>query len=217
MTAAILLLLLPPGSAAPPEICAQPLAPFDAGLLATAERGIAWLYGFEVRRLPARDLPREAWTEARQRHRADVLLDWLDRTVAAPEGCGMVVGFTAADISTTKEPYPDWGVFGLGTLGGPSCVASTFRLAGWPKKGAAPDLVARRTVKVVNHEVGHVLGLPHTDREACLMEDAHGSIATVDGETGLLCDEGREAVIRSTGWTPPDPPAFDWEAVTAPR
>ncbi len=45
-----------------------------------------------------------------------------------------------------------------------------------------------RLVKVVNHELGHTLGLPHCPSAGCLMEDAKGTIVTVDNETGAFCD-----------------------------
>jgi archaemetzincin len=95
-----------------------------------------------------------------------------------------VIGLTVRDISTTKDDIEDWGIFGLGGLGGRACVVSTFRL----RAGKATDPVFQtRLVKVVNHELGHTFGLDHCPVTGCFMQDAGGRIATVDGESGKPC------------------------------
>ena len=65
------------------------------------------------------------------------------------------------------------------------CVVSTYRL----KRGrATKKKFFNRLVKVVNHELGHTFGLGHCPIRNCLMEDAKGTIKTVDRETGKLCN-----------------------------
>ena len=82
------------------------------------------------------------------------------------------------------RPYEDWGIFGLGSISGKTCVVSTFRL----KYGnASEELLSSRLIKVINHEIGHTLGLQHCPHLNCLMEDANGSIKPVDNESGDLC------------------------------
>jgi len=189
-------------------VCVQPLGDHDPRLLAASERGITYLYGFAVRRLPPRPLPKAAWVPARRRWRADVLLD--DLSAARPEGCTMILGFTHRDISTTKLPYQDWGILGLGEVGGTAGVVSTWRVG---RKLSAPHTRARRTVKVVNHELGHILGLPHVKGEGCLMNDAEGTVLSVDGESGLLCASTVEYIERTHSRQIPRHAVFEWSKV----
>lgn len=72
----------------------------------------------------------------------------------------------------------------LQIFGSRSCVVSTFRLgAGTP----TDPVFQARLVKVVNHELGHTVGLDHCPALGCLMQNAGGKIATVDGESGIPC------------------------------
>ncbi|MBM4395800.1 MAG: hypothetical protein FJ087_08930 [Deltaproteobacteria bacterium] len=190
--------------------CLVPLGRHDRSLLADAAAGIRALYGVEVRTLPGRAMPASAWYAPRGRHRAERLLEALDRDVADP-GCDWLVGFTSQDVSTTKGEARDWGVFGLGEIGGRSCVVSTFRLA---RGGQSAARVRERTIKVVNHELGHVLGLPHCPRAGCLMQDAAGTVRTVDGESGSMCEACRDRLRRSPGLSIPE--RFEWPAPASP-
>ena len=70
--------------------------------------------------------------------------------------------------------------------------------------------MAIRTVKVVNHELGHVLGLGHCPKEGCLMADARGTIKTVDGEPGPLCELCHANVTIAHGPLP-DIEEVDWD------
>jgi len=166
-------------------IVLQPLGSVDGKLVESARSGLAAYYKTNVRVMPAKALPKIAFYAPRQRYRADKLIAWLYRG-----GDSIVVGLTSADISTTKGQYKDWGVFGLGYLGKGACVISTYRL----RRGATAALLRARLVKVVNHEVGHNLGLPHCPTPGCMMNDAGGKVATVDKETGKLCAKCRGKV-----------------------
>ncbi len=154
-----------------------------------------------------------AWYPPRQRYRADKLLDHLTQAVIPGTGCNFIVGFTSEDISTTKPPHVDWGVFGLGTIGGPAAVVSTDRLLPRDKGPTWNRLLGIRTVKVVNHELGHVIGMGHREGEGCLMNDAKGTIATVDEETGLLCDHERETMQKLLNAELPEHGELDWDGV----
>lgn len=110
----------------------------------------------------AQPLPLLAYNKSRNRYRADVLIQSLARFV---DKGTLVIGLTHYDISTTKAPYPDWGVMGLGYQPGSSCVVSTYRL----KRKTLADLH-----KVAVHELGHNTGLPHCKDDHCYMRDANG-------------------------------------------
>ena len=171
------------GRAAPKVIVAiQPLGHVDHAILEEVQAGILSLYDAEVRLLPQRELPADAYYKPRARYRAEKILDFL---LGLPQsGADKVIGVTQRDISTTKGEYEDWGIFGLGLVGGRACVISSFRLHKGPK---GPELFKARLTKVANHELGHTFGLDHCPTVNCLMEDAAGSIQTVDRETGDLC------------------------------
>jgi archaemetzincin len=187
------------------------LGAYDASMYEAARRGVVYLYGFEVKVLEARAMPRGAWYGPRKRWRADRVLDWLDGA-GWPQGsgCTFVVGLTSEDISTTTERAKDWGVMGLGQLGGRAAVVSSFRTHRGLK---APHTATRRFVKVVNHEIGHVLGVPHVRGAQCLMSDAEGSALSTDQQHGLLCEPTREWIERRHKIKLPAHQAFDWSAV----
>jgi archaemetzincin len=183
-----------PDAEAPLRVVAiQPLGTVRAEVVAAAKAAIAAFWGVEVRVRPAVALPRMAWYEPRQRYRADLVLEFLHTLDGG--GAERLLGLTAADISITKGAYPDWGIFGLGEVGGRVCVVSSHRFG---RGSVSPAKALQRLAKVVNHELGHTWGLPHCATPRCLMHDCDGAIATVDAEPGQLCAACRERV-RSLG------------------
>lgn len=115
--------------------------------------------------LPPIELPKTAFYKPRARYRAELLLDALQKVPG-----WKVVALTTKDISTTKGNVQDWGIMGLGSCPGHACVVSTYRLNGSEV----------RLAKVVAHELGHTLGVPHCETPKCLMNDAKGKADTVD-------------------------------------
>jgi archaemetzincin len=163
-------------------VAVQPLGDFDPTLTSFAADEIRNFYDLNVIIFPSRPLPSLAWYPVRSRYRADSLIDWLARE--KPDSVNYIMGLTAKDISCTKDPYPDWGIFGLGFQPGPSCIISIFRLK---RNNASDELLKDRFAKVLLHELGHNLGLPHCPTRGCMMEDANGTIVTVDNEKKYLC------------------------------
>ena len=63
-------------------------------------------------------------------------------------------------------------------------------------KEASDELIAAGLKQVVMHEIGHTLGLDHCPNYGCLMEDARGTVLTVDREYDL-CGDCRQRLVRS--------------------
>lgn len=149
---------------------------------------------------PARELPQAAWYAPRKRWRAEKLLDALDADL--PAGAWKVVAVTNVEISTTKEDIPDWGIGGLGNMGGRSCVVSTY-LIRKHTKGKDAAKIAERTRKLAVHEFGHTLGLPHCGVVACVMQDAKGKlIQSLDTGSETWCGRCRKQLPNEV-LTPP--------------
>jgi len=164
------------------RVAVRPLGQVDPAVLRAAVQDLTAMYDVQVRLLPSEPMPPSAYYRPRNRYRAEKLLDSLEATTDG--GYDKVLGITAQDISTSRGQWHDWGVFGLGRLSGRSCVVSTCRMGGG---GASRTVLLSRLAKVVDHEFGHTLGLPHCTQRGCLMEDMRGSAAVLDACSGLLC------------------------------
>ena len=63
-------------------------------------------------------------------------------------------------------------------------------------KARDPEQARFRVVSTAIHEVGHMLGLPHCPVLRCVMNDARGTVKTVDNSTGHLCLSCRAAIAK---------------------
>ncbi|OHD67024.1 MAG: hypothetical protein A2176_16255 [Spirochaetes bacterium RBG_13_51_14] len=168
--------------AAKQRVAIQPLGYVRQEVINCVTAGLARVYDVKAQVLPPVDIPRTSYYRPNSRYRAEKLLDYLETDRYS--GYDKILGLTAFDISTSKGRIYDWGIFGLGRLSGRSCIVSTFRLT----RGASAEKFFARLVKVVNHEMGHTFGLPHCPAAGCIMQDAKGTIMTVDKETGAFCE-----------------------------
>jgi len=168
----------------------QPFGEFDSCMLELEKKEIESFYSVKCRILPAIQLPGMSYYPPRNRYRADSLLDFLE--TYKPGNINFIVGLTAEDISCTKEPHADYGIFGLGFMPGHSCVISTYRLG----KNVSHAKLKERLTKVVLHELGHNFGLDHCSTLNCLMEDAGGTIKSVDREQKAVCSKCSEYLAR---------------------
>lgn len=133
--------------------------------------------------LPAEPLPAFAYYAPRRRYRADSIIHWLQQRAAAGE---TYIAVTDADISTSKGPYKDFGVMGLGYQPGNACIASLYRLKN-----------KKNLYKVVIHELGHTTGLPHCREKTCYLRDAKGGDPTEEEER--FCEKCSR-YLKTKGW-----------------
>jgi archaemetzincin len=187
--AAVLLLAVPLASyAIERTVVVVPLGHVDKALLDVAAQAIESTLNVRVRIDPEREMPNAALYTPRGRYRAERILAAVDASL--PEGAWKVVAMTDAEISTTKGAVPDWRVGGLGSIGGPSCVVSTWIDV---RHSKTREVLHRRLADLVVHELGHALGLDHCPVAGCVMRDAKGKILeTADSSTGELCSQCRK-------------------------
>jgi archaemetzincin len=177
----------------PPRVVAIiPMGAVDLAHLEAVAAVVQQRTDVQVRMDPQRQLPTAAYFARRKRWRAETILDSIE--LEPPAGAWKVIVVTAAEISTTKGAIQDWGIGGLGLIGGRSCVVSTFLLRKYSK---SEETLRRRLADLTFHELGHTFGLEHCPKESCVMADAKGKlIQSLDRTFGRFCDACRRRVPR---------------------
>jgi len=178
---------------APSGVALQPLGEVSGRVVENLARNLNTIFGLKVAVLPTKPLPESAYYAARRRYRAEDLVAFLDHTTSP--AVAHVIGVTSRDISAPKGAVADWGVFGVAKLGGRPGVVSTYRLhAG----GVSESVFETRLRRVAAHELAHSLGLAHCATPHCIMNDAGGSIHSVDAATGFCgtCERALAEKLR---------------------
>lgn len=172
------------------KVILVPLREFPDDLMLAVEQGLRDELDVEVVRHEPVTLPEDAYYAPRKRYRAEKLLVFLDGFVDEARAAGesgniKILGLTEVDISTSADPYPDWGIFGLGRTPGEVAVISSKRLK---RRAKNREHVRFRVSTTAIHEIGHTFGLPHCDEQAleCVMIDAEGGIENTDASSGKL-------------------------------
>lgn len=185
----LILALIPIGTTTyfflPPKeikVALQPLGEVPADLPILLKKEIEAFYFSKVEILPAIDFPDSTYYPPRKRYRADKTIAFL-RSVK-PDRFDKILGVTEKDISTTKGEFKDYGIMGLAYRPGRSGIVSTFRC----KRNVSKKIATERMIKNTLHELGHNFGLYHCNfSPTCLMNDAKGTVKSVDKEKKELC------------------------------
>lgn len=138
------------------------------------------------------ELDRSAYDGARGQFRSSPIVDaLLARARAAPggEAACWVLGITEVDLYAADLTF----VFGEATVGGSAALVSLARLR--DGAGADPRVFERRLLAEAVHELGHVAGLDHCEREECVMHLSAG-VEDTDRKGPDPCPECRLALQR---------------------
>jgi len=181
--------------ASAPAIALLPFTGMDTNTVNQLKTGLEAKLNVNVIILGHEALPAASFYQPRQRYIADQLLVFLRQH--KPPVCRKIIGVTASDISTRKEPYANWGVMGLGYCPGQACVISSFRA----KRGVKDrQHFIKRMIILAMHELGHTFSLAHCKNTQCIMKDAEGKM-NLDG--GKDYCSSCTIVLRKAGILPP--------------
>jgi archaemetzincin len=165
----------------------QPFSDVSADKISYVYKELQKVYPYVQLKQPV-PLPTSAFYPAKERYRADSLINYLAHSTPPSH---VTIGLTSKDISTTKGAVSDWGIMGLGYCPGKSCIASDYRLS------ANPAERLMQLFKVSIHELGHTQGLNHCENRSCFMRDAEGRNPT--NEEVEFCRKCK-AVLINKGW-----------------
>lgn len=183
----------------------QPLGRFDHAGAPSPEvlrRFTEVYFGMPTQVLPAIDLDHVSVTSRREpglRQRQLLTGDLLDLLRAnLPDYAFCYVGITMEDL----YPGPDWNyVFGQASLRDRVAVYSFVRYFPefWGKEVADPELVLRRSLKVLAHETAHAFGIRHCTAHLCVMNGSN-HLHESDSRPLHLCPQDLRKLQWSVGF-----------------
>jgi archaemetzincin len=192
LVAALLGACVASAAEAPQKLVAiVPLGPVKQEYLERVVQELQARLSVQVRVEPQRELPKEAFYTPRRRWRAEKLIAAIEAN--PPADAWKIMAVTEAEISTTKGDIQDWGIAGLGNLGGLTCVVSAHI---YKKHSKTKEALLRRLGDLAVHEFGHTLGLDHCETQACVMADAKGkAVKSADESSGQYCAQCLERLF----------------------
>jgi len=175
----------------PPHLLLVAVEPLGEGAELFAWLGPALGKRLGVPILIGEPLPlRDEWLDAeRGQYRSNQIVDALvARDAGEPPG-HWVLAVTAADLFAEERRF----VFGEATHGGAWALVSLARLRPEGPTARGARLVRRRALKEAVHELGHLAGLGHCDREECVMHPS-GELEDTDRKSASYCPACRSRV-----------------------
>ena len=187
----------------------QPIGDFKGASAPAREDLVSYVeayFGLPVRLMEGTDVDAlgassrvNADTKRRQIVTGDVLR-WLRGRL--PDDAYCLIGLTMEDL----YPGPDWNfVFGQASLRGRVGVYSFVRydpaFYGEETGPGTPDLVLRRSLKVMVHELGHMFGIEHCVHNLCVMNGSN-HLSESDSRPLHLCPVCLRKVLHSVGTKP---------------
>jgi len=150
----------------------------------------AIFFGLDARIADDVSVPDAAHVPQRGQHNSSMILDALAGR-AEPRAL-ITLAVTDVDLFSRGKRY----VFGEGNLGRRVGICSLARLR-------TPDesLFLRRALKLVSHEAGHILSIPHCAQRRCLMQGAN-TLEESDGHPLHPCPEDLRKLVWNTGVDP---------------
>jgi len=157
----------------------RPLGNVNPEYVSFVKSSIEDFYGFKCKVLSKVEVSDDILSKSKKRCDANKILTKFKTD-------SNIVLITERDICQKRGKVDEYGIIGLGFCPGKVCVISTCRI----KNKVTKKSFFNRLKKVTLHEMGHNLGIPHcSNSDKCLMNDARGTVKTIDKENLFICDK----------------------------
>jgi archaemetzincin len=157
----------------------RPLGNVNPECVSFVKSSIEDFYGFKCKVLSKVEVSDDILSKSKKRCDANKILTKFKTD-------SNIVLITERDICQKRGKVDEYGIIGLGFCPGKVCVISTCRI----KNKVTKKSFYNRLKKVTLHEMGHNLGIPHcSNSDKCLMNDARGTVKTIDKENLFICDK----------------------------
>jgi archaemetzincin len=165
------------------KINIQPLGDVSPEYINLVKKSVKSFYGYDCVVRPKKEITKDMLSRVTKRIDAEKAL-WNNLSF------DHILIITEKDICYYKnKSKPEYGIFGLASWPGKTCIISTFKLKRW----VSQQKTLERLEKVALHEIGHNLGLNHcTNNKECMMSAANGTIQQVDNEKVWFCEKCRK-------------------------